>query len=154
MRFVPVFMVLLTGVISPAHAGVFTDDLSRCMVEKTSDSDKVQLSRWMFAAMSKDPSLSSMINISQADRDKLNKATADLFGRLMLKDCRSQTLAALKNEGPSAIGQAGQVLGSAAAHKLLSSPEADAELDKMAEYGDKEGFVALAKEAGITVPDK
>jgi len=139
---------------APAQAGVFTDDLSRCMVEKSSDADKTELAQWMFAAMSKDPSLAKMANISQQDRDRLNKAAAGLFSRLLLVDCRAQTLAALKNEGTDAFGQAGRALGGAAANKLMSSPEGQAELGKLGDYIDKNAWEALGKEAGIKLDTK
>jgi hypothetical protein len=154
MRFVVISAALFCALSSSAEAGVFTDDLGRCMVEKSTDADKTQLARWMFAAMSKDPSLSKMANITQADRDKLNKGAADLFSRLMLLDCRLQAVAAVKNEGTSAFGQAGQVLGAAAAHKLMSSPEGEAELGKLDDYIDKKAWEAFGKEAGVTIKDK
>ncbi len=154
MRFAVISAVFLCALSSSAEAGVFTDDLGRCMVEKSTDADKTQLARWMFAAMSKDPSLAKMANITQADRDKLNKGTADLFSRLMLVDCRQQAIAAVKNEGTSAFGQGGQVLGAAAAHKLMSSPEGEAELSKLDDYIDKKAWEAFGKEAGVTIKDK
>src|SRR3954467_15964403 len=135
MRFT--FTSLIWGTLllsSSVQAGVFTADLARCMVEKSSDADKTLLARWMFAAMSKDPALINMANIKQQDRDKLNKGTADLFARLMLMDCRPQAVAALKNEGSDAFGEAGRVLGQSAAQKLLSSSEGQAELGKLGDY--------------------
>jgi hypothetical protein len=154
MRFVVIFAALICALSSSAEEGVFTDDLGRCMVEKSTDADKTQLARWMFAAMSKDPALAKMANITEADRDKLNKGTADLFSRLMLVDCRPQAIAAAKNEGTSAFGQAGQALGAAAAHKLMSSPEGEAELGKLGDYIDKKAWEAFGKEAGISIKDK
>jgi hypothetical protein len=154
MRLFVTSAALVCAVSSSAQGGVFTDDLGRCMVEKSTDADKTQLARWMFAAMSKDPALAKMANISQQDRDRLNKGTADLFGRLMLVDCRAQAVAALKNEGTSAFGQAGQVLGASAAHKLMSSPEGEAELNKLGDYVDKKAWEALGKEAGVTIEAK
>jgi hypothetical protein len=150
---ISVALMLFTAA-QPTQAGVFTDDLSRCMVEKSSDADKTELARWMFAAMSKDPSLAKMANISQQDRDRLNKAAADLFSRLILVDCRPQTLAALKNEGTDAFGQAGRALGGAAANKLMSSPEGQAELGKLGDYVDKKAWEALGQEAGIKINTK
>jgi hypothetical protein len=154
VRFVSFLLAFSCIASSSAEAGVFTDDMGRCMVEKSSDADKTELARWMFAAMSKDPSLAKMANITQQDRDKLNKETAQLFSRLMLVDCRAQTIAALKNEGTSAFGQAGRVLGGSAAQRLMSSPESEAELGKLDDFVDKKAWEALAKEAGIKVDDK
>lgn len=155
MRFTTIVLACAPILLSSqVEAGVFTDDLSRCMVQKATDADKIQLARWMFAAMSKDPSLVDMAKISQQERDRLNKGTADLFGRLVLTECRPQAIAALKNEGGEAFGEAGRVLGQAAAQKLMSSPEGQAELGKLGDYVDEKAWAALAKEAGISAKAK
>jgi hypothetical protein len=154
MRVVAMLGALCCVISSSAGAGVFTDDMARCMVEKSSDADKTELAQWMFAAMSKDPSLAKMANIGQQDRDRLNKAAAGLFSRLILVDCRTQTVAALKNEGTSAFGQAGRVLGGSAAQRLMSSPEGEAELGKLDDFMDKKAWEALGQEAGIKVDAK
>lgn len=124
------------------------------MIERTSDADKTQLMRWMFAAVTKDPALAPMTNITQSERDKINKGTAELYGRLILVDCRTQTVAAIKNEGAEALGASGNALGQAAAHKLMSSPEGQQELSKFSDYFDKKGWEALGKEAGVKVDEK
>jgi hypothetical protein len=34
----------------PAHAGQYADQLTKCLVESTSDEDKAGLARWIFAS--------------------------------------------------------------------------------------------------------
>jgi hypothetical protein len=107
----------------------------------------------MFAAVTKNPALSGMASLSQADRDKLNAGAAALYDRIILTECRSQTIAALKNEGVESLGQAGQVLGGAAARQLMGSPEVSAEIEKMGSGIEKERWKALAAEAGLPWKD-
>ncbi|HET8534930.1 MAG TPA: hypothetical protein VFL74_05210, partial [Sphingomicrobium sp.] len=76
MRFEACFGLLILACAVPADAGVFTDDLSRCVVQKTTDADRTLLVKWMFAAETKNPALSGMASLSQADRDKLNAGAA------------------------------------------------------------------------------
>ena len=49
---------------SSAIAGPFTDEMSRCIVKKTSESDKTLFIQWLFAAMSSHPGVKSMPNIN------------------------------------------------------------------------------------------
>lgn len=154
MRFSTCLGFVILAAAVPANAGVFTDDLSRCVVQKTSDADRTLLVKWMFAAVTKNPALAGMASLSQADRDKLNTQAADLYDRIILTDCRAQTVAALKNEGVEALGQAGKVLGGAAARQLMGSPEVSAEMEKIGNGVDKSRWKALADEAGIPWKDQ
>ena len=145
--------LFLLSFAAPATAGVFTDDLSRCIVGKATDADKAVLVKWMFAAISKNPSLSGLSSLSEKERDVLNSNAGRLYERLILTDCRSEAVAAVKNEGLDSIGAAGEVLGSAAARQMMSSPEVDKELEKMGAGVSEEKWKAFAAEAGITVKD-
>lgn len=153
MRFEASLGLAVLAAAVPANAGVFTDDLSRCIVQKTTDTDRTLLVKWMFAAVTRNPDLAGMASLSEADRDKLNSSTAALYDRLILSDCRSQSVAALKNEGVGSLGQAGQVLGSAAARQLTGSPEVSTEMEKMGNGIDKARWKALADEAGVPWKD-
>ena len=145
---------ILLGASAPAQAGVFTDDLSRCLVEKSSDADRTAFMRWMFAALTRDPALADLAQVSEARRDRINRTAADIYGRLIFLDCRPEAVAALKNEGLNALGPAGQALGGAAARRLLGSPAGQAELRKFGELTDPQKWEALVREAGISAADK
>jgi hypothetical protein len=154
MRFKVLSTIALLGFAGPVQAGVFSDDMSRCLVAKTSDADRIALMRMFFAAMAKDPALADLAQVPQAKLDSINKSASDLYERLIFVDCRPQAVAALKNEGPSAFNQAFEVLGGAAARGLLSSPASQAELDRFAALSDKAKWQALGKEAGVNLEDK
>lgn len=56
MKIIPV-IILTLGVAAPAvsHAGLYTDDLARCLVVSTSTQDRADLVRWIFSAASAHP---------------------------------------------------------------------------------------------------
>lgn len=135
-----------------ARAGIYTDDLTRCVVSGASSTDKATLVRWMFSAISANPAVSSMVSLSQAQRDANTKAAADLMQRLLLKDCRPQAVTAIKNEGATAIETSFEVLGQVAAREMMSEPHAMAEIQRLGSYTDKVQWANLAKEAGVAVP--
>lgn len=154
MRYRALSLIFLSCASASAQAGVFTDDLARCLVGKTSESDRTILMRWMFAAMSMSPAIADLAQVNQAKLDVINKKAADLYSRLLLVDCRKETVAALKNEGAQSLGEAGQVLGATAARGLMNSPEGRAELTKFGDLADKAKWKALGEEAGVKLEDK
>ena len=92
MRFEASLGLAVLAAAVPANAGVFTDDLSRCIVQKTTDTDRTLLVKWMFAAVTRNPDLAGMASLSEADRDKLNSSTAALYDRLILSDSDRRAL--------------------------------------------------------------
>jgi len=105
-----------------ATAGPFADDMAKCLVRSTSEADRTELMRWMFAAMSQHPGIASLSSVSDKMRNELNVKTGQLFTRLLATDCKSETTLALKNEGPQTIGSAFEVLGQVAARGLFADP--------------------------------
>ena len=144
----------LAALTSPASAGVFGDDLSRCLVKKTSTDDEKVLMRWMFSAFSADPALAPLSNIRPDQRKQITADAARVYNRLLISDCRTEAVSALKSEGGAVLGPAFGTLGRSAANGLFRSPAAEAELDRLAEGFDDQALKKLFGEAGISSPDK
>lgn len=124
MSLKPISLALLAVLAAPvAQAGVYTDDLSKCLVDSTTTDDRTALVKWMFAAASAHPAISSFSTVTQADRDTANQAMGVLFMKLMTESCRAQAQRALKYEGPATIQLSFQVLGQVAGAELFSNPE-------------------------------
>jgi hypothetical protein len=145
------FAVVLTFG-SHASAGIYTDDLSKCLVSSASQADKDVLIEWVFAAMSTNPVVKSMSSVTPEQRTVLTRSAAELMQRLLVSDCRKETVAALKYEGDSAFETSFGVLGQVAMRGLMSDPVTDAELQKLAGDVDKDKLADLWKEAGLTLP--
>jgi hypothetical protein len=153
MRFRFACALLLTGLASPLQAGVFTDDLSRCLVTKASEADRAALMAWMFSAIGSDPRLQKYTTLDRAKRDKIAADAAGVFQHLMVVDCRKEAVAALKADGEDSIQDAFGQLGQTTTHELFQSPEAQRELDSLGKNFDEEKMKALGREAGIAVKD-
>jgi hypothetical protein len=132
-----------------AGAGVYADDLSKCLVKSTSPEDQTDFVAWAFSAMSAHPAVKVYSSITDAQRVELNKRVAALYERLMAVDCRPQTVAAIKYEGTAAIGQGFSVLGQVAFRGLMEDPAVAGTISSMNKYMDMTKFEALAKEAGV-----
>lgn len=83
----------------PAHAGQYADALSQCVVDSTSDQDKSNLVRWIFASAAQNPDVHDIASISQEQMNGMNKQVAGLFERLLTQDCKSEFRDVKENEG-------------------------------------------------------
>jgi hypothetical protein len=102
---------------TPAMAGIYTDDLSRCLVEK----------------------------ITPADVDRHNKAAGALLMRLLTESCVATSKKAVKYEGGAALQTSFSVLGQAAAGEIFANPDVLKIMGGLEQYLDKEKLEALSK---------
>ncbi len=137
-----------------AHAGVYTDEMSKCLVRSATPQDQSDLVVWVFAAMSAHPSVKTYASMSETQREGITRKASALMERLLITSCRKETVEALKYEGSSAIEQSFGVLGQVAMRGLMGDPAVSQNFAKLGEYVDASKFEALAKEAGIAEPAK
>jgi hypothetical protein len=133
MRVLALGSALLTLSL-PACAGMYADDLSRCLIEKTTAADKNALVRWVIATTTLHPAVQSIANVSVAERTRANRETALLFERLLTESCIAQTRQAAKYEGAAALQTGFQTLGQVAMAELFANPDVAkglGELDKL-----------------------
>lgn len=154
MRYRGLLALAILACGTPAGAGVFTDDLSRCLVKQASDEDQNILMKWLFSAFALNPSLAPMTQITPAQRTEFTKAAAGVYVRLLVSDCRTEAVAALKNEGESSLGPAFGTLGRTTASRIFNSPAANAELEKLGDSFDKDALKKLFADAGVPTKDK
>lgn len=148
-------MLLLGISASPGAVGqaskIYTDDLSRCLVDRTTEADRTTLIKWVFAAIAASPEVSDLSKVDGATREALHRSVAALFDRLLIKDCRDKAVPALRYNGATAIEASFAVLGEVAMRGLTNQPIVNAEFEKMASFVDTSALEALGKEAGVSV---
>lgn len=133
-----------------ARAGTAGEALSRCLVQASTPADNEALVFWVFAAISENPKLAPMVTLSAAQRETFDRQAADLFQRLLLKDCRTESLAALQQDGTSAIAHSFELLGATAGRQMMTDPQVLAAMQHMTRYLDQTQWRAFAAEAGST----
>lgn len=144
-----IFCLAASATASSVQAGVYTDDLSKCLVTATKPADQSALVVWIFALMSAHPDVRPYSSLTDAQRIETNKRGADVMVRLLTEDCRSQTVAALKYEGETAITASFKVLGEVAMRGLMTDPSVAKGLAQVGSYMDMNKLEALGKEAGL-----
>jgi len=139
---------LLVGLgAGQAQAGIYTDDLSRCIVKSSSPKDRQDFVVFIYAAMSAHPDVRQYSRISEADRSGFAKRAAQLMERLLLVDCRKEAVAALKYEREQSVSAAFGTLGETAMVDLMGNPDVDKYMNLLAEGLDESKWEALAAEA-------
>ncbi len=144
-----VFLSIIFTSSAPAIAGVYTDDLSRCLVESSTSEDKLTLVKWMFTGMALHPTVKPMAPITEEQRDGANKNAAKLFVRLLTETCVAQTKNAVKYEGQLAIQSSFQVFGQVAGKELLTNPDVAAGMSGLEKHFDSDKLnevLGIAKE--------
>jgi hypothetical protein len=131
-------LMVVTAMISPpARAGVYGDDLAKCLLSKTSDEEKIALAQWIFSIISVHPSVASIATVSDEGRTQASKKTALVFQQLLTDSCKDETTKAVKYEGTDAIKGSFKVLGEIAMNTLLTDPKVSAESQKFVEFMDE-----------------
>jgi hypothetical protein len=138
MRISFVFIVTILCLCSVATAGPFTDEISKCIVMKTTASDNTLFIQWIFAAMSSHPDVESMSNISPKMRDQLNKRAADMIMELLTVRCKEECKKAVKYEGSDSLKTSFELLGQVAMQGLMTHQKVGEYLSGLEKYYDSE----------------
>lgn len=134
----PTALSLAFVLASPAaNAGVYGDDLSRCLVSSTNDGDKRLLVEWIFGSIALHRDVAKYVSMPEEEREALDRDTAALFMRLLTETCQPQARDAVKYEGAGAIGTAFQLLGQVAAQGIFSDPSVAAGTQRLLQHVDE-----------------
>jgi hypothetical protein len=120
--------------------------MGKCLVEKASDQDKQTLVKWIFFAISLNPAIKPLSNITADQRSQSNKDLAKMFEHLVGESCLKESQQALKYEGNQAFSNSFQLLGQIAGREVFTSPEVDAGTSEFTKYLDIPG---LQKKLGL-----
>jgi hypothetical protein len=136
-------LALTMGVSALAHAGPYADDLSKCLVSSTTKDDRIDLVKWIFAAMGTHPAVKSLVSVTPEQLDATSQSVAKLFTRLLAQSCHDQTQKAVQYEGPGTIQTSFQVLGQVAARELFTDPSVVTAMSSLSKYVDEKQLAGL-----------
>lgn len=138
MKISIITLAMVLCLCSSVMAGPFTDEMSRCIVQKTTQSDKTLLIKWIFAAMSSHPDVESMSNISPKLKEDLNKQAAEMIMKLLTVRCNEECKQAVKYEGADSLKTSFELLGRVAMQGIMTDRQVKEYLSGMDKYLDKE----------------
>ena len=129
----------------PIFAGPFGDEMARCLVSSTSNRDRNKLIKWIFRVYGDHPEVSYMVDLSDREKNIIDKDVADIFTRLLSKDCIDESKKAKKYEGDNALVTAFEVLGAVAANGISKDSNVERSINKFAELIDIEKLDYLSE---------
>lgn len=130
-------LVGLTITISPAIAGPATDALITCMTDNTTGKDRKELARWFFLIMSAHPEIQSYSNVTEKDREQLDRTIAAIVTKLLTGDCLVQAKLAMEKEGSEApLVKAFGVMGKLAMQEIMTNSNVSSATSSFAKYLD------------------
>lgn len=121
---------------SSVIAGPATESLAACLADNTTGKDRKDLARWIYAGMSIHPELRNLSNITNQNREELDKKMADMFTRLITESCPAQAKLTMDKEGAEGYQTAFGTIGSLAMQELMSNPEVDSSFKNFVKYID------------------
>lgn len=118
-------VVLLSALVlsSSANAGVYGDDLTRCLVSSASAQDRLILARWVGVAIVQHQKVAPLARTSQKDLMGVSIAASDVAAELMGSVCFDQAMNALKYEGEASIDKSFEYLVGLAIEELMQDAE-------------------------------
>lgn len=133
-----------------AQAGVFADDLARCIVTSATPEDRALLAMHLFTTMSVSPALATLPAVPEAQRIDIADKAAAVYVRLITENCGRQTVSAIANEGPVAMQTAFSMLGQVSIRQLMMEPKVMQEMNRLSTT-TKDKMEAFAKANGLPV---
>jgi hypothetical protein len=107
---------------TPALAGPYTDDLSKCIVRTVTPEEMTVFVEWMFAMMALHPDVKKLATVSDETRSQLNRKVGALIVHTLTESCLAEARDAVKFEGNEAITHGFQVFGQVAGRALFTDP--------------------------------
>jgi hypothetical protein len=77
-------------VTTPASAGIYGDDVTRCLAKSVSDSDQITLVTWIFSAIAMHPSIKQYANMSVEQKKQVDSQVNVIVTRLTVPTATSK----------------------------------------------------------------
>ena len=127
---------------SAAFAGPYADELKQCFVKSSSSKDNITLIKWMAKAMVAHPALADFPAIKSSDKSTIDKEFAAFVQKILVEDCKKQTVATFENEGMGALEGSLELLAQLVLKELMSQKEVATEISAFTSHIDQGKLIA------------
>ena len=146
IRIAAVGFLLALASTSVSLAGPYADDLTKCLVDSTTEKDRTDLIRWLFVSAALHPDVSGVTTVTDKQRTEMTKTVGQLLERLLTHSCRSEFRSAVRFEGSQTVEISFGVLGQVAMKGLLEHPAVAKGLGELETYVDQNKISAVMKD--------
>ena len=132
-----IFALCLLITSSLAVAGPHADELKKCFSQATSSKDNVTMIKWMAKAMVAHPGLTNFPALEAQEKSVIDKEFAGFVEKMLVADCKKQTLDTFQNEGLPALEGALETLSLLILKELMAQKEVSREIGAFTQYLDQ-----------------
>ena len=112
-----------------SFSGEYLNKFANCLMQNTTERDKVVLVRWMFSAIAQHSALESEFNISSEKATNHEIAVADYMQYILGSICIEEAKNVLNYEGEEAFAKSFEYLGEVAMMSLIDDPNVSRALE-------------------------
>lgn len=119
-----------------AFAGQYADQLSQCLISHSNEQDRSELAKWIFSVIAQHPDIKEYTNLTDEQQKTIGKTAANIFQRLMTKDCKEEFASVITHERNQGVFIAFKTLGEVSMNTLISNPVVQKATSNFTEYLD------------------
>ena len=112
-----------------SFSGEYLNRFANCLMQNTTERDKIVLVRWMFSAVAQHSALESEFNISAEKSTNHEIAVADYMQYILGSICLEEAKNVLNYEGEDAFTKSFEYLGELAMMSLIDDPNVSRALE-------------------------
>ena len=124
-------------------SGPYQDNLSKCIIEKTTKEEKSLLMKWMFVIISEHPSIPENYKISNKDKVLSDIDMANIVMNIFQIYCTTEAKQAYEYEGENSITESFKLLGEVAMRNLMNNDDVNMAVGRFTNYIDEEEFMSI-----------
>ena len=129
-------LVVFFFIQTNSFGGEYLNRFANCLMQNTTERDKIVLVRWMFSAIAKHSALESEFNISVEKSTNHEIAVADYMQYILGTVCFRETKDILNYEGLEAFANAFELLGEVAMLSLMEDEKVKMSIENWVNYID------------------
>ena len=129
MKKIYLSLIIFFVVQTNSFSGEYLNRFANCLMQNTTERDKVVLVRWMFSAVAQHSALESEFNISAEKSTNHEIAIADYMQYILGSICLEEAKNVLNFEGDDAFAKSFEYLGEVAMMSLIDDPNVNRALE-------------------------
>jgi len=129
MKKIYLSLIIFFVVQTNSFGGEYLNRFANCLMQNTTERDKVVLVRWMFSAVAQHSALESEFNISAEKSTNHEIAVADYMQYILGSICLEEAKNVLNYEGEDAFVKSFEYLGEVAMMSLIDDPNVNRALE-------------------------
>ncbi len=122
-------------------AGFYGDQFTECLLNNTSERDKIILVKWMFIGMGQHPILKREFPISESRKESVDIAVADYITYIIASSCYEETKNVMAHEGEEAFAKSFELLGELAMMLVIEDADVLNSLEDYVKHLDQSLFL-------------